>query len=297
MRDDKLPARYKRAKHKWMGHKWVACRPFLCLMIASFFLMQFVQAQEMPPVPDAIKGKDVLRAGVRCDQPPYGYQDGNGSFVGIETQMARQIAEWIFGSADKIDLTCVTAENRIPQLTGNRVDLLLATLGVTPERARVIDFSMPYRWGASGVLVIADSPYQKISDLENHVVALLKGSIQAKWFEDMQPSIETLRLNTAADALQALKQGRADAYAHDEATLVIAAVRDKSLRLLDDPYQLSDAAIGLRKNEPEWRAYLDAAIERMRIEKKFGPWVDRDAPEETRAYYLESFETERPDRR
>lgn len=252
-------------------------------------------AEQMPPAPEYIKSQGVLRTGVRCDQPPYGFQDGSGAFAGVETDMARQIAEWIFDSKEKVEFTCVTAENRIPQLTGKRVDLLIATLGVTPERERVIDFSIPYRWGASGLLVKADSPFQKMADLENHSVVMPKGTVQAKWFEDNMPSVKTLRLNTAADSLQALKQGRADGYAHDAATLVVAAAQDKSLRLVNDPYQFSDAAIGLRKNEPGWKAYLDASVERMRAEKLFRIWVEKYVPTEARAYYLDVFETARPD--
>ncbi|MEI2418576.1 transporter substrate-binding domain-containing protein [Orrella sp. JC864] len=255
------------------------------------------QAAQMPPVPESIASQQTLRAGVRCDQPPYGYQDGTGAFAGVETDMARQIATWIFGSPDKVEFSCVTAENRIPQLNGRRVDLLIATLGVTPERQRVIDFTIPYRWGASGVLVHADSKFQKVAELEGHTVAMPKGSVQAKWFEDNMPGVKTLRLNTAADSLQALKQKRAQAYAHDAATLVVVAARDKSLRMLDDPYQLSDAAIGVRKGEEQWQAYLSAAIKRMHEESLFRGWVEKAVPEETRPYYLEVFETARPDRK
>ncbi len=166
------------------------------------------QAQNLPPLPEAIKAAGLLKAGVRCDQPPYGYKDETGKFAGVETDMAIQIAAWAFGSPDKIELTCVTAENRIPQLAGKKVDILIATLGITPERARVIDFSKPYRWGGSDMLVAKDSPIKKLDDVAGKTVIMLKGSTQAKWFEDNMPKLEGLRLNTASDALQALKQGR-----------------------------------------------------------------------------------------
>ncbi len=252
---------------------------------------------EMPAVPSYIADKPKLNVGVRCDQPPYGFQDSKGDFAGVETDMARQLAEWIYGDRQKVQFSCVTAENRIPQLAGKRVDLLIATLGVTPERSRVIDFSIPYRWGASGVLTRADSDVKKIAELAGKTVAVPKGSVQAKWFEDNMPDVKTLRLNTAADSLQALKQKRADAYAHDAATLVVIAANDKGLRVVDDPYQLSDAAMGLRKNEPEWKAYLDAAVERMRTEKLFAGWVNTWVPEEIRPYYVDVFQSPRPDRK
>jgi len=259
------------------------------------FAAHAMAAQDMPPVPSYISQQDVLRAGVRCDQPPYGYQDNNGDFAGVEVEMSRQVAEWALGSRDKVAFTCVTAENRVPQLLGRKVDVLIATLGVTPERGRVIAFTQPYRWGASDVLVRKDSGIEKIADLEGKTLATLKGSVQAKWFEERMPGVKTLRLNSAADALQSFRQGRADAYTHDAATLVVVTGNDDSLRLVEEPFQISDAAIGLRKGEDEWRTYLSAAVERMHEEKRFRPWIEQYVPEAIRGYYLSVFEQPKPE--
>lgn len=264
------------------------------LLIALLAICTTAVAQGLPTLPDFIKSQGKLRVGVRCDQPPYGYQDQNGQFAGVEVDMAKQIAAFAFGSPDKAELTCVTAENRIPQLNSKRVDLLIATLGISPERARVVDFTKPYRWGASDVLVAKDSPYKKLEDLAGKTTVVLKGSVQAKWFEDHLPKANTLRLNTAADALQALKQGRADGYAHDAATLVIIANKDPTLRLLNDHYQISDAAMAVRKGEPDWLAYVDASITKMRSEGMFRRMVEKWVPEEVRSYYIMVFEQPKP---
>ncbi len=127
-------------------------------------------AQSLPPLPDSVRAHGLLRAGVRCDQPPYGFRGADGGFAGVEVDMARQMAAWAFGSADRIEMACVTAENRIPQLNARRVDLLIATLGVTPERARVVDFSNAYRWGGSDMLVRRDSPIRRLDEVQGRTV-------------------------------------------------------------------------------------------------------------------------------
>lgn len=259
----------------------------LCLGVA--------QAQtQLPPLPQAIRDAGLLRAGVRCDQPPYGYRGSDGGFAGIETDMARQMAAWAFGSADRIELQCVTADNRIPQLNARRVDLLLATLGVTPERARVIDFSEPYRWGGSDLLVRRDSPVQRLDDVRNRTVIMLRGTTQALWFDANMPGLNAMRLNTASDALQALLQGRGEAYAHDAATLIVIAARDPSLRLVGEPFAVSDAAVGVRKNEPEWMAWINAALARMKAEGLYTAMLERHVPPEIRAPYTAAFNEPRP---
>jgi polar amino acid transport system substrate-binding protein len=266
----------------------------LAATLALFAISSAAIAQALPALPEGIKSQGKVRVGVRCDQPPYGYQDQKGQFAGVEVDMAKQIATYAFGSPDKAELTCVTAENRIPQLTGKRVDLLIATLGVSPERARVVAFSKPYRWGASDVLVAKDSPFKKLDELSTKTIVVLKGSVQAKWFEEKMPKATTLRLNTAADALQALKQGRGDAYAHDAATLVIIGSKDPTLRLLGDHYQVSDAAMAVRPGEDAWLAYVNASIERMRSEGLFMRWVEKWVPADVRRYYVMVFQEPRP---
>lgn len=264
---------------------------FSCMSLAA---VSTVQAADLPAVPAAIKEAGQLRAGVRCDQPPYGYQDEKGDFAGVEVEMAKQVSLWALGSKDKVSFTCVTAENRVPQLLGRKVDFLIATLGVTPERQRVIDFTTPYRWGASDVVVKKDSAIQKISDLKGKTLATLKGSVQAKWFEDHMPDVQTLRMNSAADALQTFRQGRADAYTHDAATLVVVVDNDKDVRRIGEPFQISDAAIGVRKNDEQWRDYLSAAVLRMREEHLFRGWVEQFVPKNIQSYYISVFEQAKP---
>jgi polar amino acid transport system substrate-binding protein len=275
-----------------MSRRLAALATFAATALAAS--ISALQAQGLPPLPEAIKSVGLLKAGVRCDQPPYGYKDETGKFAGVEADMAIQIATWAFGSADKIELTCVTAENRIPQLTGKKVDILIATLGVTPERARVIDFSKPYRWGGSDILVAKDSPIKKLDDVAGKIVIMLKGSTQAKWFEDNMPKVDNLRLNTASDALQSLKQGRGDAYTHDAATLVVIASKDPTLRLVGEPFAISDAAVGARKNEPEWLAYIDAALDRMKAEGMYAKWIEKWIPADIRPFYVDAFQKPKP---
>jgi polar amino acid transport system substrate-binding protein len=119
-------------------------------MVAAF-------AQELPPLPDAIKKQGVLRAGVKCDYPPDGFLDAQGKPQCVEVSLAKQIAAYAFGSPDKVELSCVTAANRIPALQGSKVDIIIATLGVSAERAKVVDFSDNYAWGGSDALVRKDS--------------------------------------------------------------------------------------------------------------------------------------------
>lgn len=247
-------------------------------------------AQALPPLPPAIAKQGALHIGVRCDQPPYGFQDKDGNFAGVEVEIAKQLAANAFGSPDKAQMICVTAENRIPQLVSGKVDVLVATLGKTPERARVIDYSIPYNWGGSDILVMKDSPLKKLADIGTATpVVMLKGTTQAAWFDANMPNLETLRLNSVSDALQALKQGRGKSMAADLATLIVIADKDKTVRRLDELFAVSYAGVGVRKNEPEWLAYVNASLEKMAKDDMYTKWIEKWVPEDKWPLYKSQF--------
>ena len=237
-------------------------------------------AQTMPPLPEAIQKAGVVKAGVKCDYPPDGFIDASGKPVGVEVSLARQVAAYAFGSPDKTELTCVTTANRIPTLVSGKVDLVIATIGVTPQRAEVVDFSDNYAWGGSDVLVLNDSPLKGLDDLKGKTIIVIKGAWQIGWFEKNLPEVNMLRLDTVSDALQALLQGRGVGYAHDLAVIKGLAQKNPRVRRLDELYQLGYRGAAVRKGEKEWLAYVNAAIKRAKAEGLVVQWIKKyDQPD------------------
>lgn len=222
------------------------------------------QAQDMPPLPAAIKDAGKIRIGVKCDSPPFGASGPDGKPVGIEVEMAKKIGEYAFGSAEGAELSCVTSEARIPSLNSGKLDLILATLGRTASRMEVIDYSNIYFWGTSNVLVPADSPVQKLADLEGKTVIVVKGASQIKWLEANIPGINILQLNTTADGVQALKQGRADGFVGDGGLVYTLGGNYPDMRVVEEGLDLGVNGIGLRKEEPELKAFVDAVLVELR---------------------------------
>jgi len=230
-------------------------------------------AQNLPSVPEAIKKQGLLRVGVKCDYPPDGYLDAQGKPQGVEVSLAKQIAVYAFGGPDKVEFTCVTAANRIPSLQGGKIDLILATLGVSAERAQVIDFSDSYAWGGSDVLVPKDSPIKSLTDFAGKNVIVMKGAWQIGWFEKNVPSANLLKLDGISDGLQALLQKRADGFAHDLDVLRQIAKKNSDVKLVGEIYQLGYRAAGIRKGEKEWVDYVNAAIAQAKRDGLISKWV------------------------
>ena len=233
---------------------------------AVLLLAGAAQAQTRPELPAAIKDAGKIRIGVKCDSPPFGLTGPDGKPAGIEVEMAKKIGEYAFGSADAAELTCVTSEARIPSLEGGKIDLILATLGRTASRHEVIDYSDIYFWGTSNALVPKDGPIQSLADLKGQTVVIVKGDSQIPWLEKNVEGIQLLQLNTTADSVQALLQGRAVGFVGDGGLIYTLAANYPELRVIDEGIDPGINGIGLRKNEPELQAFVNAALARLRSE-------------------------------
>jgi polar amino acid transport system substrate-binding protein len=220
----------------------------------------------MPKLPSAIQQAGKIRIGVKCDSPPFGLTGPDGKPAGIEVEMAKKIGEFAFGSSNATELSCVTSEARIPSLNSGKIDLILATLGRTPSRMEVIDYSNIYFWGTSNALVPKDSPVRSIADLKGRTAVIVKGASQIPWLEKNVPGIQFLQLNTTADSIQALLQGRAAGFVGDGALVFTLAANYPQLRIIDDPIDPGVNGIGMRKNEPELMAFVNAALQRLKRE-------------------------------
>jgi polar amino acid transport system substrate-binding protein len=247
-------------------------------------------AQDLPPLPDAIKKQGLLRVGVKCDYPPDGYMDAQGKPQGVEVSLAKQIAIYAFGSADKSELVCVTAANRIPSLQGGKIDLIIATLGVSAERAQVIDFSSNYAWGGSDVLVLKDSPIKSLKDFAGKTVVVAKGAWQIGWFEKNVPTATLLKLDGISDGLQALLQKRADGFAHDVDVLRPISKKNAETKLVGEVYQLGFRAAGIRKGEKEWADYVNASIAKAYKDGLMTKWIKEYVEPEQQKEVIDSWD-------
>ncbi|WP_459610242.1 transporter substrate-binding domain-containing protein, partial [Enterobacter asburiae] len=74
-----------------------------------------------------------------------------------------------------LELVATNPANRIPLLQSGKADLIVADITITPERAQVIDFSVPYFVTGQQFLVPAKSP-DKLDEYGKARIGAVKGS-------------------------------------------------------------------------------------------------------------------------
>jgi polar amino acid transport system substrate-binding protein len=162
---------------------------------------------------DKIKSKGVIVIGVKNDYKPWGFLDPSGKIVGMEIEMAEEIAKKI---GVKLEMIPVVASNRMEFLQQGKIDIILATMGDTPARRKVVGIVEPnYYAGATNVLAKKDSGLKAWADLKGKKVCGIQGAYYNRRVEQMyQP--EMVIFPGVPEASNALLNGACVAFLFDD---------------------------------------------------------------------------------
>jgi putative glutamine transport system substrate-binding protein len=245
-----------------MRHNQATIGQFVFLLLVVIFL----QAAQSPAFADGLEDarrRGQLLAGVKTDFPPFGYIN-NGKYSGFDIEIARYFAKAFFNDERRVNFVPVTSGSRIPFLYSGWIDLLVATMTITDDRKRVLEFSEPYFVSGSLFLVTQSSPVSGLEDLEGKTVAVIEGSIQAEDLKQIAPQVELRSFATVSEALQSLKAGDVDAFCQDDVLVLKLAENDPDLQTVGKPFIPRPYAVAVRKGEVEFITWINEQLAKMK---------------------------------
>ncbi|MBD2460802.1 transporter substrate-binding domain-containing protein [Oscillatoria sp. FACHB-1407] len=173
-----------------------------------------VQAAEL----EEIRERGYLIVAVKDNLRPLGFRGESGQLEGLEIDIARRLAEALLGQSDAITFVPVSNQERLSSLLEGEVDLVIARMGVTGSRARLVDFSLPYYVDGTA-FVTRDPSVQDISDLGRQRIAVLNGSTSIPSVRSLLPLAELVGVDSYQAALELLESRQVDTFAADASVL------------------------------------------------------------------------------
>ncbi|MBC5767246.1 transporter substrate-binding domain-containing protein [Ramlibacter albus] len=212
---------------------------------------------------DRVKQRGKLIAGIRNDYIPFGYLDASGKNVGFEVDIARAVAKSLFGSEDAVEFVPVVASNRIEFLNAGRIDVIFATLGVTADRGKVIDFTEKY-YSMAGMVLLApkEATYKSWDDIRGKKICGSQGNLYNRQLTEKMGA-ELLLFNGTAEIYSAFQGGRCDAIAYDGPNLNMKVTEPgwkEKYKIALQAFEYVPIAGGVRKGEPAFLKAVDNAI-------------------------------------
>jgi len=221
----------------------------LLIVLIQVSLVSCKLNEKTPNLLQTIQKRNKIIAGVKFDSRPFGFIDKDEKLKGIDVELTREIARRILGSADAVEFKPVTSSNRILLLTSGDIDLIIATMTINDQRARVIDFSDSYFTAGQALLVRKDSNIASITNLNNKKIIVVLGSTAEKNIRQLAPKAVIKGYKTYTEAFSALKSGEADALTTDD-TIITGFLHDNpDFKMLSARYTKEFYGIGFRKGE------------------------------------------------
>ncbi|MFJ5768958.1 glutamate ABC transporter substrate-binding protein [Psychrobacillus sp. NPDC093180] len=231
-------------------------------------------------VMDRIQKQDQITFGVKVDTRLFGLKNtSTGEIEGFDIDIAKAIAKEILGDENKVKFVEVNTKTRIPLLENDEIDAIIATMVITDERKKVIDFSDPYFEGGQSLLVKKGSEITGIDDLEGKKVITVKGATSGDLIREKVSDVQVLEFDTYFDAFSALKSGQGDTLTTDDAILYGMADEDPNYTLIGETLTNDFYGIGVKKGNEEFVEAINGVLEKLvetgEYDEIFNKWIKR----------------------
>ena len=227
------------------------------------------------------KSKKVMIA-VPTDYAPYGFVDKNLQPQGLDIDMARYVADKLGAT---VELVPVTSANRVPYLQTRKADIVISTLGKTPEREQVVDFTHSYSPFFQAVFAPKAMTVKNWSDLNGKTVSVTRGAMaDTELAKVIAPEVTVRRFEDHVGTVSAFVSGQVQVIATSAAEGGVIMQQNPQLNV---EYKLllkdSPNYIGVNKGETALKNRLNEIILEAKkngtIDKLSTKWLGRVAGE------------------
>jgi polar amino acid transport system substrate-binding protein len=162
---------------------------------------------------DIVKRGKVM-IGVNSGAPPFSFVDADGKARGMDVDIANLLASYLGVPAE---ISTYTTAARIPALEAGKADFMVATLGATPARAKVVMFTGSYNVFPLVIAAHKADAIKSMDDLVGKKVAIARGTPQeAALMRVAVKGVELSRFDDDLTATQALLTKQVGAVAIPE---------------------------------------------------------------------------------
>ncbi len=226
-----------------------------------------------------------LRVGVEGGgYRPFSWKEADGTLKGFDIDMAKEVCK-------RVGKECVLVEQEwdgmIPALLAKKFDTIIASMSITEERKKKVDFTVKY-YNTPAMLVAKKSPAfdNSAAGLKGKRVGVQRGTTHQCSAEKLYPGAEIVLYGTQEEVFQDLAAGRLDAQLSDSPQAMEGFLKKdagKGFAFLGDAIddlecQGIGAGFAVRKDEAKLRDALSKAIRDIRADGTYKKLNDKYFP-------------------
>lgn len=192
-----------------------------------------------------VQGKTII-VGTNAEFAPFEYLEGN-KIVGFDIELVEEIGKRL---NRPVKIKNLTFDGLIPGLQAGKLDLIIAGMTETPERAKFVGFTKDY-FVAKQVLIVREDAVEpkKVEELKGQKVGVILG-FTGDLIVAKIPEIKAERYNSIFSAIMALNTGKVDSIIVDSAPAKSYVAKNKKLKIVEIESDEEKYAIAGKKGSP-----------------------------------------------
>lgn len=203
---------------------------------------------------EKIRSAGVLKVATSLSVQPYTYTDAQMQPTGSDVETARLMAEDL---GVKLEIVGTTVSARIPTLISGKADVVISVLAKSPEREKVIDFSIPYSVNENVMIGPKAMKITNYDDLAGEMIGTTRGTVEDHITTKNATKSTIRRYEDVPTLITAVVSGQVKVSSGSLTMLSEINSATNNAHAKKFILQISMLGIGLRKNNPELRAWLD----------------------------------------
>lgn len=221
---------------------------------------------------DDVKAKGFIQVGVNGDLFGFGKPDEKGVWKGLDVDTARAVSAAVFGEADKVKYTPLTAKTRFTALQSGEIDLLTrnATQTLSRDTDLGLNFAHVNYYDGQGFLISKDLGVTSAKELEGATVCVLPGTTTeqnvADYFRVQKMSMKPVVIESTAELSKAFFAGRCDVMTSDASQLAgirAVAPNPQSYTILPEIISKEPLAPAVRHGDDQWLDIVNYSVMAM----------------------------------
>lgn len=215
-----------------------------------------------------VKDKKKLVLGTSADFAPFEWhqvKDGKDTIVGFDIEIAQTIAQKL---GVELEIQDMNFDSLVAAVKTGKVDMVMAGMNPTPDRAKEVLFSDIYYESGFSVLTTKENveKFKAFEALDGATVGVQKGTVPEEIVPEKLPKAKMTSMPKNDALVLALKTKRLDAIVVD---LIVAK---NFVKLNDDlaiteakvPQEVSGSAVAVQKGNEEFMAIVNEVIKEMK---------------------------------
>ena len=191
--------------------------------------------------------------------PPYEMVADDGSFEGIDVEIAGAIAKKLGLELVVDDMDFDAALLSVQQ---NKSDIVMAGVTVTEDRKMVMNFSDTYAVGVQ-VVIVKEGSDVTLDNLADQMIGTQRGTTGYIYASGDYGEDHVTAYDNGASAVQALMNGQVDCVIIDSAPAESFVAANAGLVILDTEYTSEDYAIGMNKDNTALLEAVNGALKEL----------------------------------